>query len=68
VNIRASILINLTFLDGPTVVLGLGGALRLERKRRRGGDADSDLARVRTIGEIDRCADLVAEAKEPSQK
>ena len=66
-NIRASILINLTFLDGPTVVLGLGGALRLERKR-RGGDADSDLARVGTISEIDRCADLVTEAKEPSQK
>jgi len=49
------------------MVLGLGGALRLER-RRRGGDADSDLAWVGTIGERERCANLVSESKGASQK
>ena len=45
-----------TFLEGPTVVWGLGGALRLElTKRRGGGDADCDHDRA-LIGEIDCCS------------
>lgn len=55
--------IRATFLEGPTVVWGLGGALRLElTKRRRGGDADRDRDRA-LIGEIDcrsSCLDTVA--------